>query len=148
MIKIVNYNDFELSSKYKKIKLNSLQSISNVGAASIFYILTFSKDILKRAEQIKAKQEQELRQKIEAESKGKEEVTPFDEPKATITIKEEQKIEKVETKIIPVDSDGKVMKTLSCSIRVPAEATDEQVINAVIQMIKADKFPVENIKVV
>ena len=52
VIKIVNYNDFELSSKYKKIKLNSLQSISNVGAASIFYLLTFSKDILKRAEQI------------------------------------------------------------------------------------------------
>ena len=104
---------------------------------------------LKRAEQIKAKQEQELRQKIEAENnKPKEEVTPFDEPKATITIKEEQKIEKVEAKVIPVDSDGKVMKTLSCSIRVPAEATDEQVINAVIQMIKADKFPVENIKVV
>ena len=103
---------------------------------------------LKRAEQIKAKQEQELRQKIEAESnKPKEEVTPFDEPKATITIKEEQKIEKVEAKVIPVDSDGKVMKTLSCSIRVPAEATDEQVINAVINMIKGDKFPIENIKV-
>ena len=80
-------------------------------------------------------------------NKPKEEVTPFDEPKATITIKEEQKIEKVETKIIPVDSDGKVMKTLSCSIRVPAEATDEQVINAVINMIKGDKFPIENIKV-
>ena len=102
---------------------------------------------LKRAEQIKAKQEQELRQKIEAESKVKEEVTPFDEPKATITIKEEQKIEKVEAKVIPVDSDGKVMKTLSCSIRVPVNATDEQVINAVINMIKGDKFPIENIKV-
>lgn len=103
---------------------------------------------LRRAEQIKAKQEQELRQKIEAENnKPKEEVTPFDEPKATITIKEEQKIEKVETKIIPVDSDGKVMKTLSCSIRVPAEATDEQIINAVIKMIKSDKFPIENIKI-
>lgn len=103
---------------------------------------------LRRAEQIKAKQEQELRQKIEAENnKPKEEVTPFDEPKATITIKEEQKIEKVETKIIPVDSDGKVMKTLSCSIRVSAEATDEQIINAVIKMIKSDKFPIENIKV-
>lgn len=109
---------------------------------------------LKRAEQIKAKQEQELRQKIEAESKvkeevlqDKEEVTPFDEPKETITIKEEQKIEKVEAKVIPVDSDGKVMKTLCCSIRVPAEATDEQIINAVINMIKGDKFPIENIKV-
>ena len=102
---------------------------------------------LKRAEQIKAKQEQELRQKIEAESKVKEEVTPFDEPKASVTIKEEQKIEKVEVKVIPVDSDGKVMKTLSCSIRVPVEATDDQVINAVINMIKGDKFPIENIKV-
>ena len=103
---------------------------------------------LKRAEQIKAKQEQELRQKIEAENnKPKEEVTPFDEPKATITIKEEQKIEKVEAKVIPVDSDGKVMKTLSCSIRVPVNATDEQVINAVINMIKGDRFPIENIKV-
>ena len=109
---------------------------------------------LKRAEQIKAKQEQELRQKIEAESKvkeevlqDKEEVTPFDEPKETITIKEEPKVEKVEVKATPVDSDGKVMKTLSCSIRVPAEATDEQVINAVINMIKGDKFPIENIKV-
>ena len=102
---------------------------------------------LKRAEQIKAKQEQELRQKIEAESKVKEEVTPFDEPKASITIKEEQKIEKVEAKVIPVDSDGKVMKTLSCSIRVPLTETDEQVINAVINMIKGDKFPIENIKV-
>ena len=103
---------------------------------------------LKRAEQIKAKHEQELREKIEAENdKPKEEVTPFDEPKASITIKEEQKIEKVEAKVIPVDSDGKVMKTLSCSIRVPVNATDEQVINAVINMIKGDKFPIENIKV-
>lgn len=110
---------------------------------------------LKRAEQIKAKQEQELRQKIEAENnkpkeevlQDKEEVTPFDEPKASITIKEEQKIEKVEAKVIPVDSDGKVMKTLSCSIRVPVNATDEQVINGVINMIKGDRFPIENIKV-
>lgn len=103
---------------------------------------------LRRAEQIKAKQEQELRQKIEAENnKPREEVTPFDEPKETITIKEEPKVEKVEAKVIPVDSDGKVMKTLCCSIRVPAEATDDQIINAVIKMIKADKFPIENIKV-
>ena len=39
------------------------------------------------------------------------------------------------------------MKTLCCSIRVPAEATDEQIINVVIKMIKSDKFPIENIKV-
>ena len=108
---------------------------------------------LKRAEQIKAKQEQELRQKIEAEASAKnaqveeDEATPFDEPKETITIKEEPKVEKVEVKATPVDSDGKIMRTLSCSIRVPAEATDEQIINAVIKMIKSDKFPIENIKV-
>ena len=52
MIKIVNYNDFELSSKYKKVKLNSLQSISNVGAISVIYLFIFSKDLLKRSEQI------------------------------------------------------------------------------------------------
>jgi hypothetical protein len=108
---------------------------------------------LKRAEQLRVKQEQELRQKIEAEASAKnaqveeDEATPFDEPKETITIKQELKVEKVEAKMIPVDNDGKIMKTLSCSIRVPAEATDEQVINAVIRMIKDDKFPIENIKV-
>ncbi|WP_323586043.1 hypothetical protein [Aliarcobacter butzleri] len=107
---------------------------------------------LRRAEQSKAKQEQELRQKIEAETSAKnalveEERTPFDEPKETIAINQEPKVEKVEVKNIPVDSDGKVMKTLCCSIRVPADATDEQIINAVIRMIKDDKFPLENIKV-
>ena len=101
---------------------------------------------LKRAEQIKAKQEQELRQKIEAENnKPKEEVTPFDEPVAAFIIKEEPKVEKIEVK--PILNDGKVIRILSCEIRVPNDATNEQVINAVIQMIKADRFPIENIKV-
>ena len=107
---------------------------------------------LKRAEQIKAKQEQELRQKIEAETSAKNapvketELTPFDEPVQEIVeeIKEE-------VKTIPnpyhIPNDGKVMKTLSCTIRVSKDATDEQVINAVIRMIKDDKFPIENIKV-
>ncbi len=47
-----------------------------------------------------------------------------------------------------VPEDGKVSKTLSIKIRVPANATDEQVIGAVINMIKADRFPLENIEVV
>lgn len=101
---------------------------------------------LKRAEQSKAKQEQELRQKIEAESKVKEEVTPFDEP-----VQEVKEEIKEEVKTIPnpyhIPNDEKVMKTLSCTIRVPKDATDEQVINAVIRMIKDDRFPIDNIKV-
>lgn len=107
---------------------------------------------LRRAEQIKAKQEQELRQKIEAETSAKnalveeEERTPFDEP-----VQEVKEEIKEEVKTIPnpyhIPNDEKVMKTLSCTIRVSKDATDEQVINAVIRMIKDDKFPLENIKV-
>ena len=106
---------------------------------------------LKRAEQSKAKQEQELRQKIEAETSAKnapveEERTPFDEP-----VQEVKEEIKEEVKTIPnpyhIPNDEKVMKTLSCTIRVPKDATDEQVINAVIRMIKDDKFPLENIEV-
>ena len=35
MIQILNYKDFELSRKYKKIQLNTLQNISNIGSISI-----------------------------------------------------------------------------------------------------------------
>lgn len=98
---------------------------------------------LKRVEQIKAKQEQELREKIEAETTAKN--IPAEE------IKQEPKeeVKEVENpyKSLNVSDDGKVSKNLSISIRVPANATDEQVINAVINMIKNDKFPLENIKV-
>ncbi|MCT7911681.1 DUF1351 domain-containing protein [Arcobacter lacus] len=107
---------------------------------------------LKRAEQSKAKQEQKLRQKIESETSAKNapvketELTPFDEP--VQEVKEEIK-EEVKTILNPyhVPNDEKVMKTLSCTIRVSKDATDEQVINAVIRMIKDDKFPLENIEV-
>ncbi|MFW2306455.1 hypothetical protein [Aliarcobacter butzleri] len=107
---------------------------------------------LKRAEQSKAKQEQKLRQKIEAETSAKNalvtgtELTPFDEP-----VQEVKEEIKEDVKTIPnpyyIPNDEKVMKTLSCTIRVPKDATDEQVINAVIRMIKDDKFPLENIEV-
>ncbi|MCT7908763.1 hypothetical protein N5915_04255 [Arcobacter lacus] len=160
---------------------------------------------LRRAEQIKAKQEQELRQKIEAETSAKnalveEERTPFDEPvkKEDLNLEEVtreingqkiviaymttddktdyiynlkkelvstiynndykvvQVLDRLEKEVIGLKSeeypktssnDEKVMKTLSCTIRVQKDATDEQVINAVIRMIKDDKFPIENIKV-
>lgn len=74
------------------------------------------------------------------------ELTPFDEP-----VQEVKEEIKEEVKTIPnpyyIPNDEKVMKTLSCTIRVLKDATDEQVINAVIRMIKDDKFPLKNIKV-
>jgi len=59
---------------------------------------------------------------------------------------QEEKVEEVE-ETNQTNSDGKVTKTLSINIRVPAGATDEQVIGAVINMIKADRFPLVNIEV-
>ena len=52
IIKMMNYKNFELSRKYKKIQLNSLQSISNIGSISIMYFLIFFKDKLKKSEQV------------------------------------------------------------------------------------------------
>lgn len=46
-----------------------------------------------------------------------------------------------------VSEDEKIEKTLSIKIRVPQKATDEQIISAVIKMIKADTLPIENIEV-
>lgn len=46
-----------------------------------------------------------------------------------------------------IADDGKVEKTLSIKIRVPVKATDEQIISAVIKMIKADTLPLERIEV-
>ena len=52
MIQILNYKDFELSRKYKKIQLNTLQNISNIGSISIMYFLIFFKDFFKKSEQV------------------------------------------------------------------------------------------------
>ncbi len=52
MIQILNYKDFELSKKYKKIQLNTLQNISNIGSISIMYFLIFFKDFFKKSEQV------------------------------------------------------------------------------------------------
>lgn len=46
-----------------------------------------------------------------------------------------------------VAKDGKVERTLSIKIKVPEKATNEQVIKAVIGMIKADKLPLEMLQV-
>ena len=52
MIQILNYKDFELSRKYKKIQLNTLQNISNIGSISIMYFLIFFKDFFIKSEQV------------------------------------------------------------------------------------------------
>ena len=52
IIKMMNYKIFELSRKYKKIQLNSLQSISNIGSISIMYFFFFFKDFFKKSEQV------------------------------------------------------------------------------------------------
>ena len=52
MIQILNYKDFELSRKYKKIQLNTLQNISNIGSISIMYFVLFFKDFFKKSEQV------------------------------------------------------------------------------------------------
>jgi hypothetical protein len=72
-------------------------------------------------------------------SKEKEEVQKPDEKSQDNYLKEIKN---------EVASDGKIEKTLSIKIRVPGNATDKQVIDTVIKMIKADKFPTENIEVV
>lgn len=71
-------------------------------------------------------------------SKEKEEVQKPDEKSQDNYLKEIKN---------EVASDGKIEKTLSIKIRVPGNATNKQVIDAVIKMIKADKFPTENIEV-
>ncbi len=66
------------------------------------------------------------------------------EPVREVVKEVEQPIKK---EVPVVADDGKVEKTLSIKIRVPAKATDEQIIGAVIKMIKADTLPLERIEV-
>ena len=96
---------------------------------------------IKRSEAAKIKVQEETRKAVE------EEKTPFDNIEEVVKepVKE---VEQTIKKELPVISeDGKIEKTLSIKIRVPQKATNEQIINAVINMIKADTLPVENIEV-
>ena len=96
---------------------------------------------IKRNEAVKQKTEAKAREEIKQEQVRNN--SPFEE-EAKETVKE---VEQPIKKEIPVTTDGKVEKTLSIKIRVPESATDAQIIGAVINMIKADKFPIENIEV-
>jgi len=105
---------------------------------------------IKRSEAAKIKVQEETRKAVA------EEKTPFDDcppPQDSEIIKyaacgSYQEFEQPIKKEIPVISeDGKVEKTLSIKTRAPQKATDEQIISAVIKMIKADTLPLENIEV-
>ena len=100
---------------------------------------------IKRNEAVKQRVEAETRKAIE------EEKIPFDNIEEVVKEPVKETIKEVEQPIkkeVPaVADDGKVEKTLSIKIRVPAKATDEQIISAVIKMIKADTLPIENIEV-
>lgn len=105
---------------------------------------------IKRSEAVKQRVQEETRKEVT------EEKTPFDDcppPQDSEIIKyaacgSYQEFEQPIKKEVPVVAeDGKVEKILSIKIRVPVKATDEQIISAVIKMIKADTLPVENIEV-
>ena len=66
------------------------------------------------------------------------------EPVREVVKEVEQPIKK---EVPVVADDGKIEKTLSIKIRVPVKATNEQIISAVIKMIKADTLPLERIEV-
>ena len=96
---------------------------------------------IKRNEVTKQKAEAKVREEIKQEQV--QNTTPFEE-EAKEPVKE---VEQPIKKEMPVGTDGKVEKTLSIKIRVPESASDAQIIGAVINMIKADKFPIDNIEV-
>jgi len=99
---------------------------------------------IKRSETAKIKVQEETRKAV-AEEKNQDS-TPLlikSEPPYSQAVKliEEKKEDPI------IAEDGKIEKTLSIKIRVPQKATDEQIIGAVIKMIKADTLPIENIEV-
>lgn len=100
---------------------------------------------IKRNDSAKARVEAETRKAVA------EEKTPFDNVEEVAKEPVKKVIKEVEQPIkqeVPVVADdGKIEKTLSIKIRVPVKATNEQIIGAVIKMIKADALPIENIEV-
>jgi len=51
IIQFYYYRDFQLVKKYKKIHLNTLQSITSFGSVAIMYLFLLSKDLIKKSEQ-------------------------------------------------------------------------------------------------
>lgn len=118
----------ELHARYEsQIKNADMPTLTRINLELKSYDVAATYEL----EQLSTKREFEI-------SKEKEEVQKPDEKSQDNYLKEIKN---------EVASDGKIEKTLSIKIRVPGNATDKQVIDAVIKMIKANKFPTENIEV-
>ena len=103
---------------------------------------------VKRNKAVKQRVESETRKAIEEEQN--QDPAPFikNEPPYSQEVQERaNKLIENQKEDPIISEDGKIEKTLSIKIRVPEKATDEQIISAVIKMIKADALPVENIEV-
>ena len=110
---------------------------------------------IKRSEAAKIKVQEETRKEVAEEQN--QDPMPFIKNEAPCSQEVQERVNKLleiqkENEPIKKESpvvaeDGKIEKTLSIKIRVPQKATDEQIISAVIKMIKADTLPIENIEV-
>lgn len=103
---------------------------------------------IKRNEAVKARVEAETRKAVTEEQN--QDPAPFIKNEAPYSQEVQERANKLienEIKTTNTSDDGKIEKTLSIKIRVPAKATDEQIISAVIKMIKADTLPLERIEV-
>ena len=110
---------------------------------------------IKRSEAAKIKVQEETRKEVAEEQN--QDPMPFIKNEAPCSQEVQERVNKLleiqkENEPIKKESpvvaeDGKIEKTLSIKIRVPQKATDEQIIRAVIKMIKADTLPIENIEV-
>lgn len=103
---------------------------------------------IKRSEAVKQRVEAETRKAVTEEQN--QDPAPFikNEPPYSQEVQERaNKLIENQKEAPVIADDGKIEKTLSIKIRVPTKATDEQIISAVIKMIKADSLPVENIEV-
>ena len=103
---------------------------------------------IKRSEAAKIKVQEETRKAVAEEQN--QDPAPFIKNKPPYSQEVQERANKLieNQKEVPVIADdGKVEKILSIKIRVPQKATNEQIIGAVIKMIKADTLPIENIEV-
>lgn len=88
-----------------------------------------------------ARNEAEIKVREEIKQEQVQKLTPFGNVEEVV----QEAVNEPAPAQVPVD--GKIEKTLSIKIRVPKNATDAQIIDAIINMIKADNFPIENIEV-
>ena len=132
----------ELHARYEsEIKTADLPNLTRINLELKSYDVSLTYELRELSNKRQRELENQTTQEID-ESPQEEHLEAIQEEVVNAEVEEEKKIP-----LLP-DEDGKVLKTLSIKIRVPASATDKQVIGAVINMIKADKLPIENFEVV